>query len=400
MDWLPSILSERLAASQRLTGTPVPAAAAPFLQSWCDPSRPLPDLLLLLAGTRTAETNGISAAGCTPEARRTTALADAELLLNGPSVAPRWPLPPLPAGVSPALISWVMCDQLGLHPQVAALGLSLPPPFAHLRCEPPEFGPADCVSTGHAMELKRVRQLLQRGHRLGSRLRHPLLLAECVPGGTTTALAVLTGLGLPVDTLVSGSALHPPMTLKQTLVRKGLASCSTGSAVDIGVLLAAVGDPFQAFATGLLLGVVEADQPVLLAGGSQMAAVLALALQALPPSARQGLSNQVLLGTTAWLAAECLQASAGPSSLMVLLRNLEQHFSVSLQAYAAGLRFSNSQQPRLRDFEQGHVKEGVGAGGLTLLAQWRGLPLSRLGIACDRAVDQLLAHGHHNRAAP
>ncbi len=400
MDWLPSILSERLAASQRLTGTPVPAAAAPFLQSWCDPSRPLPDLLLLLAGTRTAETNGISAAGCTPEARRTTALADAELLLNGPSVAPRWPLPPLPAGVSPALISWVMCDQLGLHPQVAALGLSLPPPFAHLRCEPPEFGPADCVSTGHAMELKRVRQLLQRGHRLGSRLRHPLLLAECVPGGTTTALAVLTGLGLPVDTLVSGSALHPPMTLKQTLVRKGLASCSTGSAVDIGVLLAAVGDPFQAFATGLLLGVVEADQPVLLAGGSQMAAVLALALQALPPSARQGLSNQVLLGTTAWLAAECLQASASPSSLMVLLRNLEQHFSVSLQAYAAGLRFSNSQQPRLRDFEQGHVKEGVGAGGLTLLAQWRGLPLSRLGIACDRAVDQLLAHGHHNRAAP
>ena len=400
MDWSPSILSERLAASQRLTGTPVPAAAAPFLQSWCDPSRPLPDLLLLLAGTRTAETNGISAAGCTPEARRTTALADAELLLNGPSVAPRWPLPPLPAGVSPALISWVMCDQLGLHPQVAALGLSLPPPFAHLRCEPPEFGPADCVSTGHAMELKRVRQLLQRGHRLGSRLRHPLLLAECVPGGTTTALAVLTGLGLPVDTLVSGSALHPPMTLKQTLVRQGLASCSTGSAVDIGVLLAAVGDPFQAFATGLLLGVVEADQPVLLAGGSQMAAVLALALQALPPSARQGLSNQVLLGTTAWLAAECLQASAGPSSLMVLLRNLEQHFSVSLQAYAAGLRFSNSQQPRLRDFEQGHVKEGVGAGGLTLLAQWRGLPLSRLGIACDRAVDQLLAHGHHNRAAP
>ena len=250
------------------------------------------------------------------------------------------------------------------------------------------------------MAPERVRQLLQRGRRLGSRLRRPLLLAECVPGGTTTALAVLTGLGLPVDTLVSGSALHPPMTLKQTLVRQGLASCSTGSAVAIEVLLAAVGDPFQAFATGLLLGVVEADQPVLLAGGSQMAAVLALALQALPPSARQGLSNQVLLGTTSWLAAECLQASAGPSSLMVLLRNLEQHFSVSLQAYAAGLRFSDSRQSRLRDFEQGHVKEGVGAGGLTLLAQWRGLPLSRLVMACDRAVDQLLAHGQHGKAAP
>ena len=96
MDWSPSILSDRLAAGQRLTGTPVPAAATPFLRAWCDPAQPLPDLLLLLAGTRTAETKGISAAGCTPEARRITALADAELLLNGPSVAPRWPLPPSP----------------------------------------------------------------------------------------------------------------------------------------------------------------------------------------------------------------------------------------------------------------------------------------------------------------
>ena len=85
---------------------------------------------------------------------------------------------------------------------------------------------------------------------------------------------------------------------------------------------------------------------------------------------------------------------------MVLLRNLEQHFSVSLQAYAAGLRFSDSRQSRLRDFEQGHVKEGVGAGGLTLLAQWRGVPVRHLVMACDRAVDELLAHGQQDRAAP
>ena len=400
MDWSPSIPSDRFAVGQRLSGTPLPAAAEPFLQAWSDPARPLPDLLLLLAGTRTAETKGISAAGCTPEARRTTAIADAELLLNGPSVAPRWPLPLLPAGVSPALISWVMCDQLGLHPQVAALGLPLAPPFAHLRCEPSELGPSECVSSGHAMAPARVQRLLQRGRRLGSRLRRPLVLAECVPGGTTTALAVLTGVGVPVETLVSGSALHPPMTLKQTLVRQGLASVPRASSIKIEAVLAAVGDPFQAFATGLLLGVADVDQPVLLAGGSQMAAVLALALHALPPSARQCLCNKVLLGTTAWLAAECLQASAGPSSLQELLRNLEQHFSVSLQAYATGLRFNNSRQPRLRDFEQGHVKEGVGAGGLSLLAQWRGVPLSRLLMACDRAVDQLLANEHSGRAAP
>ena len=73
---------------------------------------------------------------------------------------------------------------------------------------------------------------------------------------------------------------------------------------------------------------------------------------------------------------------------------------MSLQSYAAGLHCRESRQPRLQDFEQGHAKEGVGAGGLTLLAQWRGLPLSRLVMACDRAVDQLLAHGQDGRAAP
>ena len=137
--------------------------------------------------------------------------------------------------------------------------------------------------------------------------------------------------------------LAPPDDAEADPGAPGLASCQ-GSAVAIEVLLAAVGDPFQAFATGLLLGVAEADQPVLLAGGSQMAAVLALALHALPPSARQRW-RQVLLGTTSWLAAECLQASAGPSSLMVLLRNLEQHFSVSLQAYAVGCISATSRQP-------------------------------------------------------
>ena len=367
---------------------------------WCDPSHARPDLLLVLASTMTAERPGISAAGCTPEARRTTALADAELLLQGPSVPPLRSLPPLPAGVSPALISWVMCQQLGLKPQVAALGLPQAPQFPHLRCEDPAHGPSGCVSNGAAMGANRVQQLLRRGRRLGRRLRRPLVLAECVPGGTTTALAVLTGLGLPVKELVSGSALHPPMALKQALVTQGLAHLDLHRSIDAGTLLAAVGDPFQALATGLLTGLVDGDQPVLLAGGSQMAAVLALALQAVPMHRRQHLCDRVLLGTTAWLASESLDASAGASSLAMLLQNLEQHFSVSVQAYAADLRFSDSRHARLRDFEQGHVKEGVGAGGLALLARWRGVPVDRLVQACDQAVDQLLLTARVDTVAP
>ena len=42
------------------------------------------EALLVLAGSRTAEVKGISAAGATSESRRYTAIAHAELLLNGP----------------------------------------------------------------------------------------------------------------------------------------------------------------------------------------------------------------------------------------------------------------------------------------------------------------------------
>ena len=400
MDWSPSTLSDPGFGVSRLTDSPASPDARRFAEVWSDAAQPLPDLLLVLASTRTAEQPGISAAGSTPAARRTTALADAELLLKGPSVAPVWCLPPLPAGVSPALISWVVCDQLGLDPQVAALGLPMPPPFPHLRFEDPCSGPGGCVSSGSAMEPERAEQLMHRGRRLGRRLRRPLVLAECVPGGTTTALAVLTGLGLPVQTLVSGSALHPPMALKQKLVSEGLSQVPRQPQIDPLALLAAVGDPFQALATGLLTGVLDADQPVLLAGGSQMAAVLALALQAVPADRRQQLCDRVLIGTTAWLAAERLEAAMPASSLMTLLSNLERHYSVSVQAYAAGLRFSASRHSRLRDFEKGHVKEGVGAGGLALLAQWRGVSVNTLVQSCDRAVDQLLAAGHAGTVAP
>ena len=110
--------------------------------------------LLVLAGSRTAEVVGISAAGSTSDSRRYTAVADAEFLLKGPIGAKCWPLPPLPAGVSPALISYVASRALGVKPLVLAVGLHQMPPFPHLRLELPSIGPADCLSTGKAMNFE------------------------------------------------------------------------------------------------------------------------------------------------------------------------------------------------------------------------------------------------------
>ena len=153
------------------------AELAHRLRPWRIASQPI-DLLLVLAGTRTAERPGISAAGATAASRRITALADAELLLRGPAMQRRWSLPPLPAGVSPALLSQVVVKALQLHPQVAAVGLPLPPDFPHLRLEGAGEGPAACLSSGQAMDPQRVLRLWQQGEALGRRLRQPLLLAE------------------------------------------------------------------------------------------------------------------------------------------------------------------------------------------------------------------------------
>jgi NaMN:DMB phosphoribosyltransferase len=299
------------------------------------------------------------------------------------------------------LISWVAAEAVKIQPWVGSIGLSKMPPFAHLHFENSELGPAACISSGQAMTPQRVMQLLNQGQRFGERLRHPLVLAECVPGGTTTALAVLCGLGVPAHDLISGSAIHPPMALKRDLVRQGLQSAKLSATPSAQELLAAVGDPFQAFATGLLIGSLKSRQPLLLAGGSQMATVLALALNMVSTKQRRLLCKQVLIGTTAWLAGEVLTPSGSKrASLVELLALLENHFDVSICALASGLRFQGSRHLALRDYELGHVKEGVGAGGLALLAQLRGLSLERISQACDNAMDQLLESKRKQQESP
>ena len=358
------------------------------LERWREPGLKV-DLLVLLAGTRTAEQQGISAAGATAASRRLTALADAELLLRGAEAQRRWTLPPLPAGVSPALLSRVAVESLHLKPHVVALGLHHSPDFPHLRLESISQGPAACLSGGQAMSSDRVKKLWSQGERLGRRLRRPLVLAECVPGGTTTALAVLTALGLQVGDLVSGSARQPPQSLKQQLVATGLRRAELPNDPSALAVLAAVGDPFQAVAAGLLCGAVEADQPVLLGGGSQMVAVLTLALSSLALPLRQRLSQQVLIGTTAWLAQESVGPLEG-SMLGRLVALAGDRCAVPLAAMACGVRFSRSRHQQLRDFERGYVKEGVGAGALLLLAQFQGLSAGQLEQRCDQAMDRLL----------
>lgn len=352
-------------------------------------------MLLLLAATETASVPGISAAGATPESRRATAAADAELLVLGPRGLRPHALPPLPAGVSPALISHVVVDTLALRPLVVDLGCALAPAIPHLRLSAPAGGgPARCLSTGAAMSPARVAALLEQGRRWGRDLarrapRAPLLIAECVPGGTTTAQAVLCGLGVEAQGLVSGSLRQPAHGLKGALVEQG----AQGAALALGgnggndplAVASALGDPMQPLAAGLLLEAALADVPVMLAGGSQMAAVLALALALASPHQRPRLVAATALATTRWVAEE------PGSDLVRLLHQLAQRWELEPLAFASSLRFSSpSCHPALADYEEGFVKEGVGAGGLALLWEMGGRTPEELATSCSAACHQLL----------
>lgn len=364
-----------------------------WLGGW-RPGGPAPQVLLLLAATETASVPGISAAGATPESRRATAAADAELLLQGPGGLRPHALPPLPAGVSPALISHVVVEALALRPLVVDLGCAVAPAIPHLRLPPPAgVGPARCLSTGAAMVPARVDALLEQGKRWGRCLANrvpqaPLLLAECVPGGTTTAQAVLCGLGVEAQGLVSGSLRRPAHGLKRALVEQGALRAGLGLRGDAWndplAVAAALGDPMQPLAAALLLEAALADVPVMLAGGSQMVAVLALALALASPRQRPRLMAATALATTRWVAEE-------PSSdLARLLHQLADRWEVQPLAFASSLRFSPSCHPALADYEKGFVKEGVGAGGLALLWEMGGRDPEDLATTCSAACHQLI----------
>ena len=239
------------------------------------------------------------------------------------------------------------------------------------------------------MERTRVKLLFDGGFKIGKKLKKSLLITECVPGGTSTAFAVLSGLGINVNGLISGSHRNPPSELKTKLVNQGLKAAKlkkNPSSID---LMAAVGDPFQPIAVGLLMGARESGQEILLGGGCQMLAVLALALNEIEPESRSEFVGKILIGTTSWLVDESLSSAKNRNSFIHLMNHVANHFKVNILGLASGYRFNDSNQKVLRDYEIGYVKEGVGAGALSLLAQIKGLTQKEMIERCDIEVDNL-----------
>ncbi|NEO29062.1 MAG: TIGR00303 family protein [Symploca sp. SIO3C6] len=347
-----------------------------------------PVIACILGFTATGLIPGISAAGATPSARQYTALADAEFLVNGVSSQPQYPLPPLELGVSPVLISRAVVEAFNLPVYLFNAGLPHQPTVPAI-----ELGgaPALCLSTGTALPLNTVYELFEQGLEWGQKLAaiatgSYLLISECVVGGTTTALSVLTGLGIDAVGKVNSSHSQCNHAQKWELVqlglkRAGLWDLQSQSQVlppkcNPLQLVASVGDPMQIVAAAMTI-TASRNCGVLLAGGTQMLAVYALA-QALGraeeddgesatsakyqanrafSSALEWQPTQVVVGTTRWVAEDPTGDTVGLATEVG-----------DVPLLATELSFAKSGYPQLRAYEQGYVKEGVGAGGCAIAA--------------------------------
>ncbi len=342
-------------------------------------------IFLVIAGTNTSQIPGISAAGIKAKSRRKTALADAEFLLKGATKDHKYKLPFLNAGVTPALISYVCSKLININPVIVPLGIGVKPYFNHLVVEDRNLGPSNCLTTGKSMTKERVINLYERGLKLGISSKQPILISESVPGGTTTAQAVMEAFGLRVSNLVGSSLFKAPRELRRKVVQKGLLNANLKTDFDSFDVLAAVGDPFQAFSMGLLIGARLAKQPVILAGGSQMLAVISLVLEFLDVKNKDELIEDVFIATTRWLVKD--------NSLNDLLNLINEKYDVKLFGLASPLNFKSSKYKELNDYELGHVKEGVGAGGISLLAFLDGFKNEEIVSLCQQNLEMMKGHG-------
>ncbi|MEG3435510.1 TIGR00303 family protein [Pannus brasiliensis CCIBt3594] len=318
-----------------------------------------PVFACVLGFTETGLIEGISAAGATSEARKHTALADAEFLVHGPRPNPRYPLPPLIAGASPVYISRAVVEAFEIPVYLFNAGLPYPPPVA---CIDLGGRPARCLGSGNALDIEIVRHLFDRGQEWGEKLATEvpdgyLTIGECVVGGTTTAAAILTGLGFPVTGKMNSSHPRCNHEQKREIVDRGLRGRKFA---DPFALVAAVGDPQQIVVAGMAIAAGR-RVGVLLAGGTQMLAVHALIRAIARGFDRPFPAENIVVGTTRWVAEDPTGDTAGLADLVG---------DVSL--LAGRLDFSRSRYPALQAYERGFVKEGVGAGGCAIIASLYG----------------------------
>lgn len=294
----------------------------------------------VISYTETSEIPGITFAGADKDSIKFTPPADAEYLYYG-NCKTIDKIPMTPDGKpTPALLTKVALESSSIPHIVVNAGSKVSPQLPFIQTG---LSPGKNISVNPAMTDSQISQAVDYGRIVGRTLASMtdcLIIGESIPGGTTTALAVMRGLGYKAR--VSSSIPDNPVILKNQIASMALEGVNSDNPYSV---VAKVGDPMIPFVTGMLSAASEIN-PVMLAGGTQMTAVLAFA-------SKIGFNEKnTAIGTTCYISDD---ETAN-------FKNLVSEIA-DIPAIAVNPRLENSKFPGLRAFSEGFAKEGVGAGG-------------------------------------
>lgn len=294
----------------------------------------------VISYTETCEIPGITFAGADENSIQYTPPADAEYLHYGYcKTIDKIPMTP-DGKPTPGLLTKTALESASIPHLTINAGSKISPqlPFVDTGMS---FGKN--ISIEDAMTDSQVSHAVDYGRIVGrsmASLTDCLIIGESVPGGTTTSLAVLKALGY--DAKVSSSMPNNPIKLKNEIVRSALERIDSDHPYSI---VAKVGDPMIPFVAGMLSSASSVSS-VMLAGGTQMAAVLAFA-------AKIGFNEEnTVIGTTSYITSD---ENANFTSLVSKIADIP--------AISVNPGLENSQHAGLKAFSKGFAKEGVGAGG-------------------------------------
>ena len=309
-----------------------------------------PLFVLILSNTEVANIPGISGAGSSEALLQHTPAADAEVVTCG-ALQTIDALPDsLSGAATPSVLTRAALNLTKIPCLLINSGLKVAPgvPYYDLKAE---WGKD--IQRGPA--VKDSQHIYASSKKLAKLLNCDLaIIGETIPGGTTTALAVLRALGY--DSSVSSSFSKNPIELKEQVVRKALAQ----SPITLNRLkrepLKAVelfGDPMMPCAAGLVEELTKTGSSVMLAGGSQMAAVFAILKEL-------SVSGDITLATTKYVFDD------ESACFIDLVKKLQ------IDAFGSYPDFRTSKFNQLKAYELGEVKEGVGAGGAMVATAMKG----------------------------
>ncbi len=305
------------------------------------------DFLLAASVTKTCEIEGITQAGI-PSKIHLTPTLDAEFIVNE-KIFSLGELAETPSGVpTPALITRAV-HNLKPFLSIEILNLGLVKEPQHSPTYSFDITPSDSIATGANINAK---EIFHKGLRFGRQYELKgdyLILAESTPSGTTTAAASALALGYELDGCFSSTFKDVPNSIRNHTIAQALSHIEPN--MSDFAKLSQVSDNMLLFCAGFL---IEASHrfPIVLAGGTQMAACMLIADRLQKSIDKKSNSENITVATTAWVAKD------QNSNIKKILENL----SYTPQAIATDFSFANAKIPILKLYDEGEAKEGVGAG--------------------------------------